>query len=367
MKVPFADLSRQHLPYLDKFSGLFEEALKNSTFIMGEGVKSFERAFASFCGVNCCVGVGNGTDALMLALKALNIGQGDEVITVPNTFIATSEAITAVGAKPVFVDIDPKTFNMDVEKIEGVINEKTRALIPVHLYGQPAEMASIMELGRKNSLKVIEDSSQAHGAVYRGQKTGSIGDISAFSFYPGKNLGCFGDGGAVITNDSNVAEKVSMLRNHGRKEKYLHEFEGYNSRLDTIQAIMLEKKLECLPSWNDDRRNAAMRYDGLLSDIEEIALPFQSQNVSHVFHLYVIRAKERDELKRFLAEKGIDTGIHYPVPLHLQPAYRWLGYREGSFPETEKAAGEILSLPIFPGIKGEEQDYVARRIKEFYS
>jgi len=367
MKVPFADLSRQHLPILSELSDMFEEAVKKSTFIMGAGVESFETAFASFCGVKYCVAVGNGTDALILSLKALNIGKGDEVITVPNTFIATSEAITAVGAKPVFVDIDPISFNINVGGIERAINKNTKALIPVHLYGQPADMDFLMELARKKDLSVIEDSAQAHGANYKGMKAGAIADISAFSFYPGKNLGCMGDGGAVTTNNGDLAEKVSMYRNHGRKEKYLHEFEGYNSRLDTIQALILEKKLEYLETWNTERRHAASIYDSLLFGMEEIKLPIEPVDTTHVYHLYVIRCRNRDGLKVFLEEKGISTGIHYPVPLHLQPAYRWLGYKKGSFPESEKAAREILSLPVFPGINEEEQVYVVEMIKEFYS
>ncbi|MDH3972701.1 MAG: DegT/DnrJ/EryC1/StrS family aminotransferase [Deltaproteobacteria bacterium] len=366
MKVPFADLSRQHIPIMGELSAIFEEALKNSNFIMGKGLKSFEQAFASFCNATHCVGVGNGTDALVLALKALNIGRGDEVITVPNTFIATSEAITSVGAKPVFVDIDPLTFTIDVEQVEKVIKGNTKALLPVHLYGHPAEMSLIMALAQKHGLKVVEDAAQAHGATYKGLRAGSIGDISAFSFYPGKNLGCFGDGGAVATNDGGLAEKVSMLRNHGRKEKYLHELEGYNSRLDTIQALILEKKLEYLTAWNEERQNAALIYNRLLSAVDEVVIPYRSSDVTHVFHLYVVRCRKRDDLKNFLRENGIDTGIHYPLPLHLQPAYQWLDYGEGSFPEAEKAAKEILSLPVFPGIKEEEQNYVAHMIKEFY-
>lgn len=366
MKIPFVDLTRQHLPILDSLTESFEAAIKGSTFIMGEGVSSFEDAFASFCEANHCLGVGNGTDALFIILKAMGVGDGDEVITAPNSFIATTEAITATGARPVFVDVDPDSFNIDVSKVEAAITGKTKAIIPVHLYGQPADMKEIMEIAERHGLKVVEDAAQAHGAEYDGKRTGSLGHAAAFSFYPGKNLGCLGDGGAVVTSDSSLAEKVAMFRNHGRKEKYLHDVEGVNSRLDTIQAIFLSKKLTCLDRWNDQRRAAATRYGGLLIDIDWINLPTQSDKMHHVYHLYVIRAERRDELAAYLKETGVSTGIHYPVPLHLQPAYGWMGHKEGDFPVAERMAKEILSLPIFPGIKEEEQVYVAEKIREFY-
>ena len=367
MQIPFVDLTRQHLPILDSLTESFEAAVKASTFIMGEGVRFFEEAFASFCGAEHCVGVGNGTDALVLALKALGVGDGDKVITAPNSFIATTEAITASGAIPVFVDVSSDSFNMDVLKIEEAVTEKTKAIMPVHLYGQPADMKPIMEIAERHGLKVVEDAAQAHGAEYDGQRTGSLGDAAAFSFYPSKNLGCLGDGGAVVTNDSEVAERVAMLRNHGRKEKYLHELEGVNSRLDTIQAVFLKRKLEYLDKWNDQRREAASLYGDMLSDIDGIKLPAQSAMVRHVYHLYVVRAERRDELAAYLKESGISTGIHYPVPLHLQPAYGWMGHKKGDFPVTEEVAKDILSIPIFPGIKEEEQSYVVEKIKAFYS
>ncbi|MDT8317456.1 MAG: DegT/DnrJ/EryC1/StrS family aminotransferase [bacterium] len=367
MKIPFVDLTRQHLPILDSLTESFEKAIKDSSFIMGEGVSSFEESFASFCGAERCVGVGNGTDALVLILRALGVGDGDEVITVPNSFIATTEAITATGARPVFVDVDPDSFNIDPMKIEAAITDKTKALIPVHLYGQPADMRAIMDIALRHGLKVIEDSAQAHGAEYDGKRTGSLGHAAAFSFYPGKNLGCLGDGGAVVTSDSDLAERVAMLRNHGRREKYLHDLEGVNSRLDTIQAIFLSKKLEYLDRWNDQRIDAASLYGDLLADIDGIKLPVESDKVRHVYHLYVVRAKRRDELAAYLKGMGVSTGIHYPVPLHLQPAYGWMGHKNGDFPVAEGMAGDILSLPIFPGVKEEEQAYVAEKIKAFYN
>ena len=366
MNIPFVDLSRQHLPMIDVLTGSFQNSIERSAFIMGDDVLSFEKSYASFCGANYCVGVGNGTDALTLVLKVLGVEEGDEVITVPNTFIATSEAITATGARPVFVDIDSHTFNMDASQIERVITERTKAIIPVHLYGQTADMGAIMEIAGKYSLKVVEDAAQAHGAMYEGKMAGSLGDAAAFSFYPGKNLGCLGDGGAVVTNSREVAEKVSMLRNHGRKEKYLHSVEGVNSRLDAIQAAFLNRKLEFLDEWNEERRIAASLYGTLLSNIEDVRLPEEKEGSHHVFHLYVIRACKRDELATYLSSKGICTGIHYPVPLHLQPAYKWMGHSEGDFIEAEKAAEEILSLPMFPGIKKYEQEYVSEKILEFY-
>lgn len=366
MKIPFVDLTRQHLPILNSLTESFETAVKASSFIMGEGVSSFENAFASFCGAKSCVGVGNGTDALFIVLKALGVGGGDEVITAPNSFIATTEAITATGARPVFVDVDPVSFNIDATKIEAALTDKTKAIIPVHLYGQPADMVPIMDIAARHGLKVVEDAAQAHGAKYDGKKTGSLGDAAAFSFYPGKNLGCLGDGGAVVTNDREMAERVAMLRNHGRKGKYLHEVEGVNSRLDTIQSIFLEKKLEFLDIWNSQRREAAQSYNELLSGIDDIILPCEMVATHHVYHLYVIRTKRRDALMTHLKDYGIVTGIHYPVPLHLQPAYEWMGHERGDFPEAEKAAGEILSLPIFPGINREEQKYVAKQLREFF-
>lgn len=366
MKIPFVDLTRQHLPILDSLTESFKRAIKDSSFIMGEGVSSFEDAFASFCGANHCVGVGNGTDALFIILKVLGVGVGDEVITAPNSFIATTEAITATGARPVFVDVDPDSFNIDTAKIEAALTDKTKAIIPVHLYGQPADMKPIMDIAERHGLKVVEDAAQAHGAEYDGKMTGSLGHAAAFSFYPGKNLGCLGDGGAVVTNDSALAEKVAMLRNHGRKEKYLHDVEGVNSRLDTIQAIFLNKKLKYLNGWNEQRRAAASLYGDMLAHIDGIKLPVQYDKLRHVHHLYVIRAERRDDLAAYLKEMGISTGIHYPVPLHLQPAYGWMEHKRGAFPVTEGMASDILSLPLFPGIKEEEQAYVAEKIREFY-
>jgi dTDP-4-amino-4,6-dideoxygalactose transaminase len=323
---------------------------------MGEELERFEEEFALFCNTKYAIGVANGSDALILALIACEIGEGDEVITVPNTFIATTEAITHVGGKIVFADIDPKTYTIDISKIEEKINERTKAIIPVHLYGQPANMDPIMRLAKKYDLKVIEDAAQAHGAEYKGEKVGSIGDVACFSFYPGKNLGAYGDAGMITTNSEEIAKKVKLLRNHGRiTKKYEHEIEGCSSRLDNLQAAILRVKLKYLNNWNDSRRDNAKKYNELLNDTAGIVTPYEADYAKHVYHLYVIRTeKGRDKLREELKLKGVATGIHYPIPLHLQPAYSYLGYKKGDFLVTEKASEEILSLPMFAELTGEQ-------------
>ena len=365
--IPFVDLKAQYDLIKDEIDEAIQNVLNNTSFIMGEELKKFEVEFARFCDVKYAIGVANGSDALILALRACGIGEGDEVIAVPHTFISTAEAISNVGGKIVFVDIDLKTYTIDVSKIEEKINKKTKAIIPVHLYGQPVDMDPIMELAKKYSLKVIEDAAQAHGAEYKGKKVGSIGDVGCFSFYPGKNLGAYGDAGMVVTNSEEIAEKIKLLRNHGRiTKKYEHEIEGYSSRLDNLQAAILRVKLKYLNKWNDMRRSNAKKYSELLSNIDSIITPYEADYAKHVYHLYVIRTeKRRDKLREELKSKGIATGIHYPIPLHLQPAYRYLGFKEGDFPVTEKASQEILSLPMFAELSDKQIDEIVEFIKYF--
>jgi dTDP-4-amino-4,6-dideoxygalactose transaminase len=364
--IPFVDLKAQYDSIKDEIDKAIQNVLNTTSFIMGEELKKFEEEFASFCNTKYAIGVANGSDALILALRACGIGEGDEVITVPHTFISTAEAISKVGGKIVFVDIDLKTYTIDVSKIEEKINKKTKAIIPVHLYGQPADMDPIMELAKKYSLKVIEDAAQAHGAEYKGKKVGSIGDVGCFSFYPGKNLGAYGDAGMVVTNNDEIAEKIKLLRNHGRiTKKYEHEIEGYSSRLDNLQAAILRVKLKHLNKWNESRRENAKRYNELLSNIDDIIAPHEADYAKHVYHLYVIRVEGRDKLKEDFKSKGIATGIHYPIPLHLQPAYKYLGYKEGDFPVTEECSQKILSLPMFAELADREIEEIVELIKNF--
>jgi len=364
--IPFVDLKAQYDSIKDEIDNVIQNVLDNTNFIMGEELKKFEVEFARFCDVKYAIGVANGSDALILALKACGIGGGDEVITVPHTFIATTEAVSNVGGKIVFVDIDPKTYTIDVSKIEDKITEKTKAIIPIHLYGQPADMDSIMELAKKYNLKVIEDAAQAHGAEYKGKKVGSIGDAGCFSFYPGKNLGAYGDAGMVVTDNEEVANRIKMLRNHGRlTAKYEHEIEGYSSRLDNLQAAILRVKLRYLNEWNESRRENAKKYNELLSNIAGIITPYEADYAKHVYHLYVIRTVNRDKLREELKSEGVATGIHYPIPLHLQPAYNYLGYKRGDFPVAEKASQEILSLPMFAELTDEQIEEIVKFIKYF--
>ena len=365
--IPFVDLKAQYDSIKDEIDNTIQNVINNTSFIMGEELKKFEEEFAWFCDVKYAIGVANGSDALILALRACGIGKGDEVITVPHTFISTAEAISNVGGKVVFVDIEPKTYTIDVSEIEEKINKKTKAIIPVHLYGQPADMDPIMELARKYNLKVIEDAAQAHGAEYKGEKVGSIGDVGCFSFYPGKNLGAYGDAGMVITNNERIAEKIKLLRNHGRiSKKYEHDIEGYSSRLDNLQAAILRVKLRHLNKWNDMRRKNAKRYNKLLSEMDDIIVPYEADYSKHVYHLYVIRAEGRDKLRGELKSKGIATGIHYPIPLHLQPAYIYLGHKRGDFPVTEKASQEILSLPMFAELSEDQIVEIVKLIRNYY-
>jgi dTDP-4-amino-4,6-dideoxygalactose transaminase len=463
MNVPFLDLVTPHLELEEELVEVFKDCLRKASFVGGPQVQAFEQEFAQFCETKYCVAVNSGTDALRFALIAAGIGSGDEVITVPNTFIATTEAISQSGASISFVDIDERTYNMDPNKLEDYLRHKfsgksqvssgkvltrnprpetsnknshvtssaslyysstaalqhgntakwPKAILPVHLYGQPADMDAILEIAERYGLIVIEDACQAHGALYysgreeKWRKCGSMGGAGCFSFYPGKNLGACGEGGAVTTNDEEIARKISMLRDHGQAKKYYHECEGYNGRLDALQTGILRAKLRHLTDWNEKRRQRAYLYNELLSGnsgpgtrnsqpgtlatrhssvgsqsqvtsdsgsfrnpqsaIRNIVLPYEPSWTKAVYHLYIIRTKKRDELQKYLTENDIGTGLHYPIPLHLQKAYTSLGYTEGDFPVSEKVASEILSLPMFPQLTGSQQEYVATKIKEFYS
>jgi dTDP-4-amino-4,6-dideoxygalactose transaminase len=391
-KIPLVDLVTLHSELEADLVPVFQRALKTAGFIGGPMVEDFEGDFARYCGVQYCVGVGSGTDALRFALIAAGVKPGDMVVTVPNTFIATAEAISQAGARPAFVDIDERTHNMDPVKLrkfletECTINRDTRkllhrttarpvtAVVPVHLYGQTANMDAILELADYYNLLVIEDACQAHGAEYfshqerRWKKAGSIGRAGAFSFYPGKNLGACGEAGAVTTNDEGIARMIRMLRDHGQTKKYYHETEGYNSRLDAIQAGILSVKLRHLPEWTEKRRENAVHYHELFRPIlDSIVVPYEPDWARAVYHLYVVRIEERDALRARLDRAGIGTGIHYPIPLHLQGAYRTLGYQAGDFPISERAASEILSLPMCPQLQLDQEARVAHEIAEFVS
>jgi len=364
MTIPLVDLKAQYLSIKDEMDAAIQRVVDSTSFIMGPDVRAFEEEFARFCGVQHAVGVDSGTAALHLAFLTCDIGPGDEVITTPHTFIATIGMLGRVGARPVFVDIDPWTYNIDPARIEAAITGRTRAIMPVHLYGQPAEMDPILEIADRHRLKVIEDAAQAHGAEYKGRQAGSMGHVAIFSFYPGKNLGAYGDAGAVVTDDGEIAEKVRLLRNHGRRDKYEHLLQGFNYRIDTLQAAILRAKLAHLKEWNEARRRHAATYRELLSGLD-LVLPYEPEHIRAVYHLFVVRLQERDALREHLQARGISTGIHYPIPLHLQPAYRHLGYKEGDFPITEECARQVLSLPMYPELTQEQMEEVTRAIKEF--
>lgn len=367
MEIPFVDLKAQYASIKGEVDQAISDVISSSAFIGGPFVKAFESSFAAFCGANHCIGVGNGTDAISLVLKAMKIGQGDEVITAANSFIATSEAITMSGAKVVFVDVRPDTFNIDTGKIEEKITKQTKAIIPVHLYGQPAVMDPILQLGRKYKLKVVEDAAQAHGALYKGKKVGSLADAACFSFYPGKNLGAYGDAGAIVTNDHDLALKVRKLANHGRVDKYDHQMEGVNSRLDGLQAAILSAKLPYLSAWTESRRRNAYLYNGYLRQVEDIVTPVELEDVRAVYHLYVLRVKKglRGMLQKYLMSNGIATGIHYPTVLPALTAYAYLNHVKEDFPIAITSSNEILSLPIFPELQDRQIQYVANKVKDF--
>jgi dTDP-4-amino-4,6-dideoxygalactose transaminase len=419
MNIPFLDLITPHRELEEELVAVFRECLQTASFVGGTQVQNFENEFAQFCETKYCVAVNSGTDALRFSLIAAGIGPGDEVITVPNTFIATTEAISQTGASIGFVDIDEKTYNMDPNKLEDYLKKrfkgngprkkekypknqksesfhlspltfrlapKPKAVLPVHLYGQPADMDSILEIANRYGLIIIEDACQAHGALYysnrdeRWKKAGSMGLAAAFSFYPGKNLGACGEGGTATTDDEAIAQKIRMLRDHGQAKKYYHDFEGYNGRLDSIQCGILRIKLKRLEDWNEKRRHNASLYNELLNGVipqhgntgalqqhNAVITPFIPSWAKPVFHLYIIRTQKRDELQKYLSENGISTGLHYPIPLHLQNAYRNSSSVNGIYPITEKVSNEILSLPMFPGLTSEQIEYVSSKIKEFYS
>ena len=363
--IPLVGLFDQYQTIKPEIDAAIQNIITSSAFVGGEEVRHFEHEFAAFCEAKACVGVGNGTDALYLTLRALGIGPGDEVITVAHTFIATSEAISATGAVPIFIDVKDDTMLMDPALIERAITSKTKAIVPVHLYGQSCNMDAIMEIARKHGLKVVEDAAQAHGGRWRGQRVGSIGDAATFSFYPGKNLGAFGDAGAVVSQDEGLIEHIRMLANHGRLEKYTHKMEGVNSRLDGLQAAILRVKLGYLDEWNSRRRQIADAYMEQLAPLG-IGLPIVDENAEGVFHLFVIRVAERERLQSFLKEEKIATGVHYPVPLHLQPAYE---QRRSEFelPATERAAREVLSLPMYPELGQEQIEAVCNTVTAAYA
>ena len=363
-QVPFVDLAAQYCSISAEINEAISKVIRETDFILGREVCLFEEEFAAFCQTRFAVGVDSGTSALELALRAYEIGPGDEVITAANSFIASALAISHAGATPVLVDVETDTYTIDAAAIERAITSRTKAIIPVHLYGHPADMDPIVHLAQRHGLVVIEDACQAHGARYKGKRAGSLGHAAAFSFYPGKNLGAYGDAGVVVTSDDAVAKRLGMLRNYGQKEKYQHMFRGYNRRLDTLQAAVLRIKLKHLEEWNDARRQHAKNYGRLLGQTG-IAVPRAAAHSESVWHLYVIQIDQRDALKEHLASRGIGVGIHYPVPIHLQPAYRDLGYRQGDFPVTEKCARRILSLPMYAELTSEIVNRVAETASEF--
>lgn len=365
MKVPFATFLPMHNEIRKSLDEAYNKVIDKSYFIQGEECKKFEEEFAKYCGVKYCIGVGTGLDALMLVLKAMDIGVGDEVIVPSNTYIATALAVTYVGAKPIFVEPEIETFNIDVNRIEEKITKKTKAIIPVHLQGRTADMDAINVIAKKYNLKVIEDAAQAHGAKYKGRKAGSLGNAAGFSFYPGKNLGALGDGGCVTTNDKKLADKIRALGNYGSDYKYHHIYKGVNSRLDEIQAAFLRVKLQYLDKWNEDRRKTAKKYlEGITNPL--IKLPFPtSEDYEHIYHVFVIRCDRRDELEEYLNKNGISTVKHYPIPMHEQECYKDLGIKHGELPIAEEISRTVLSIPMYYGMTDEEVDYIVYKINKF--
>lgn len=378
MKVPLLDLSHQNQPLQEDIQSAISRVVSSNAFILGEDVRKLEEQVADYCGVDFAIGVSSGTDALLISLMAIGVGPKDEVITTPYTFFATAGCVARLGAKPVFVDIDPVSFNIDPEKIEEKITAKTKAILPVHLYGQCADHAAILRIAEKHNLYVVEDAAQAIGAQYSdGKKAGNQGDLGCFSFFPTKNLGCFGDGGMVVTNHPEINERVRVLRVHGSKPKYHHPVIGGNFRLDSLQAAVLNVKLPHLESWNRERQENARRYEALfnesgLTNAQNVQLPkavFQDSKVQnhHTYNQFVIRVHDRDALREFLQKKDIGTEIYYPLPLHLQKCFLYLGHKKGNFPEAEQAADSTLALPIFPGLKRTQQEYVVQQIKLYFA
>ncbi len=362
--IPFVDLKAQYQNIREEIDGAIKKVFETNQFILGDEVAAFEEEFARYCGSSFAIAVNSGTSALHLALLAAGIGPGDEVITVPFTFIATVAAIVYSGARPIFVDIDPKSFTMDVDQIERAITERTKVILPVHLYGQPADMERILEIARRHHLLVIEDAAQAHGSEDKGRRVGGLGDIGCFSFYPGKNLGAYGEGGMVVTNNSIYAQTVRLLRDWGQIEKGHHILKGYNYRMEGIQGAVLRVKLRYLEAWTEARRLHAKRYHELLKR-ENIETPEERSDCRHVYHIYAIRVGQRDALQRALRDRDIQTGIHYPIPVHLQEGYRDLGYRWGDFPNSEKAASSVLSLPMYAELKESQIEEICQTVIDF--
>ena len=377
------DLKRQYEMIKDEIDEAIQKTIDSCAFVAGEKVKEFENNFANYCNAKYAIGISNGTSAIYAALKALNIGKHDAVITTPLTFIATAEAISFAGATPIFVDINEDSYTLDPEKIKEYIEKKcewidkkgilrdqekklnVKAIIPVHLYGQPADLDPIISIAKKYNLAVVEDAAQAHGALYKDKKAGTIADLGAFSFYPSKNLGAYGQGGMVVTNNEELANKIRMIIDHGQKERYYHEFEGWNYKMDGFQASILNTKLGYLDDWNEDRRQNAYYYNELLNGLEKIITPKEMAYAKHVYHLYVVRVPNRENFQSFLKDNSVGTSIHYPMPLHLQKAYKHLGYKEGDFPISEKCAREIVSLPMFPELTRQEIEYACTIIRKW--
>jgi dTDP-4-amino-4,6-dideoxygalactose transaminase len=361
--IPFNDLKAQYRTIRAEIEAAVAGVLETGQYVLGAEVAAFEREFAAYSGGRHSVAVNSGTSALHLALLAAGVGPGDEVVTTPFTFVATVAAIDYTGARAVFVDIDPQTFTIDPDRVEAAVTPRTKAIMPVHLYGQPADMDPILDVARRHGLVVIEDAAQAHGAEYKGRRVGSLGHLAGFSFYPGKNLGAYGEGGAVVTNDLGHDRTLRMLRDWGSERKYHHELKGFNYRMEALQGAILRVKLRHLEAWTESRRSLAARYDALLSG-GPVAPPYVRPDVRHVYHVYAVRTGDRAGLQPRLHDLGVQTGIHYPIPVHLQPAFADLGYRRGDFPQAERAADEVLSLPMFPELTGEQVDAVAARLRE---
>ncbi|MDD3049950.1 MAG: DegT/DnrJ/EryC1/StrS family aminotransferase [Candidatus Cloacimonetes bacterium] len=367
MKVPILDLNAQYKDIIDEIKHEINKVMDKHQYILGPQVKELEEKIAEFCNCDFAIGCASGSDALVLALMAVGVNEGDEVITTPFTFFATAGSVHRVGAKPVFVDINPKTFNIDPEKIEKAITPKTKAIMPVHLFGQAADMDAIMAIAQKHNLKVIEDNAQGIGALYKGKTAGTIGDIGTLSFFPSKNLGAMGDGGMCLTNDPELAQKLMKLRVHGEVQKYYHKWVGFNSRLDSIQAAVLIVKLAHLQNWSTARQKNAKYYFEQLSGLKQIVLPHIEKDCVSIFNQFSILAEKRDELMQYLLDNGIGCAIYYPKPLHLQECFSYLNYKEGDFPVSENTANKVISIPIFSELTKEQQDYIISTIKKFYS
>lgn len=374
MEVPFLDLKAQYKSIKNEVDSAIQQVIDNAAFILGKSVSDFEKEFAKAHNVKHCIGTSSGTDGNHLTLWALDVKPGDEVIIPANTFIATAWGATLCGATPVFVDCHPETYNLDPEKVQLAITSKTKAIVAVHLYGQPADMDALKEISKAKNIKLVEDAAQAHLAEYKGKKVGGLSEATSFSFYPGKNLGAYGEGGAVVTNSDEIAKKVKKLREHGQSEKYYHETFGHNYRMEGIQGAVLGVKLKHLVKWTNERRRAAAKYKEVLSGLDRIVIPKEVDEAKHVYHLYVIRLNEkkqdsmkdlRDKLQKYLGENKIASGLHYPVPLHLQKCFDYLGYKRGDFPVTEKLAEGGLSLPMFPELTDDQIEYVGDKVKEF--